>query len=747
MKYNKRISTVCAAVCCMTLPFMAWGGRATMNSMAPAGEPRHLTAADDSLPGDSVEPDHNLYLVRSQMHLLARTYGDSIVLRWAPEDYVSWKYLNKYGYTLYRLSRTGLDTLAWQLKPLSREQMLAKRDTTDSVAMMAVELMWGNGRMKYNQTRAIPGSIEAMVELSEEQNMMFAMAELIAEWRPDLANDMAMRLVDRNVKAGERYQYVLQPGRWDPDSSIIFSPGIINEIENKRYTPKPLDVEITDTITDPYSIVLSWPQKGYSSFEIERRGEGEDWHRVNEHPYVPFLQDDIDQTQALFSDVVPKDGVYGYRIIAHDIFGDLTAPSEVHTVKMTDIDPPSPPLLKGIYIERPEKDPSAKILAHIYWQKDTIEGDLLGFMPMYYNEGVTGKEWKKLLPEPVGPRDTMCVADVTGLRTGMLVIAAYDKAGNMSTTLPQQLRVEDMKAPDAPQNFRADVYNDGHVMLTWEKVNDDVDYYQIAFCNDTTHMWQILNDGGIKETYYIDSLALDVNQKYIYYKVSAVDYSTNQGAWSDILRVERPTMVPPTLAHLDSLWHDNDGISMRWIAGTDATMRDHVVYRKKEGEKNWKVIMHLDADSVKAAGHIINVFDNPPYDRQRRYQYAMESWNTSGISSGKTLVYSVLHEGSILVKANIELAADYDSKKDETRIAWDVKELKDDSDYCYSIYRKAPGDKIFRFVTTVKKGEQTYADRLLKPGDTAEYFVKIVYKDGRRTKPSNTVQVTAPDRK
>ena len=93
-----------------------------------------------------------------------------------------------------------------------------------------------------------------------------------------------------------------------------------------------------------------------------------------------------------------------------------------------------------------------------------------------------------------------------------------------------------------------------------------------------------------------------------------------------------------------------------------------------------------------------------------------------------------------------ELAADYDSKKDETRIAWDVKELKDDGDYCYSIYRKAPGDKIFRFVTTVKKGEQTYADRLLKPGDTAEYFVKIVYKDGRRTKPSNTVQVKRGER-
>ena len=39
---------------------------------------------------------------------------------------------------------------------------------------MVAELTWGDGRMKYNQTRAIPGSIEAMLELSEEQKSYLA---------------------------------------------------------------------------------------------------------------------------------------------------------------------------------------------------------------------------------------------------------------------------------------------------------------------------------------------------------------------------------------------------------------------------------------------------------------------------------------------------------------------------------------------------------------------------------------------
>ena len=43
-------------------------------------------------PHATVKRERVLPLVTSKIKLLTRTYGDSIVLRWAPEDYVSWKY-------------------------------------------------------------------------------------------------------------------------------------------------------------------------------------------------------------------------------------------------------------------------------------------------------------------------------------------------------------------------------------------------------------------------------------------------------------------------------------------------------------------------------------------------------------------------------------------------------------------------------------------------------------------------------
>lgn len=692
--------------------------------------------------GDSIILDDEEHgLVRSQMHLMARAYGDSIVLRWAPEDYVSWKYLNRFGYDLYRVGNSEeIDTLARGLKPLSKDDMLSKYAREDSLAAMAAELTWGNGRMKYNQTRNLPGSIGALVEMSEEQNMIFGFAVLISEWRPDLANDMAMRWVDRDVKKGEHYEYVLRPTVWDEDSTIIFQPGIL-DLENTGYKPQPFDIEITDSLTSTYGLTLEWPLENYSSFEIERRDSIHGWRRLNSRPYVPFLKDGLDQTTALFGDAVPMTGTYEYRIFAHDAFGDLTAPSPVHKVKITDTDPPIPPMLKYIVIDRPEQDPSAKVMAHIFWTKDSLEEDFIGYMPLYYNERVTGKEWKPLLNQPLARTDTTCVVDVTGLSTGMLVIAAYDRAGNMSASMPQQLRVEDMKAPEPPKNFRAEVHDDGTVELAWTAPSDDVAYYQIAFANDTTHMFMILNEGGIVDTTYVDTLALDVNQKYIYYKVRATDYSTNEGEWTEALQVERPSLVPPSVAHLDSIWHDADGINMRWIAGREATMSHHLVYRQLKGDTKWEVIARCDADSVKAAGDIIDIFDNPPYNRTRRYRYAVESFTTRGLSSGKSLIYTVLHQGSVLLKGEIDLMGRYVEDGKVTRLTWDVKNADDVTDYYFSVYRKAANDDMFRFVTTVTKDNPLYEDALLKPGERAEYYVKMVCKDGRRGTPSNIVTI------
>ena len=51
---------------------------------------KKLKQEQDSIEGEVEE-------VRFNLQMLARSYGDSIVIRWAPDEYVPWKFLNGKG--------------------------------------------------------------------------------------------------------------------------------------------------------------------------------------------------------------------------------------------------------------------------------------------------------------------------------------------------------------------------------------------------------------------------------------------------------------------------------------------------------------------------------------------------------------------------------------------------------------------------------------------------------------------------
>ena len=89
------------------------------------------TVFNDSL--EVVEDSTQLQvgIVDTKIHLLSRTYGDSIVLRWAPEDYATWRYVNRVGMDVLRYSEEHpfeADTLASRLRPLTLEQFRQRLD-------------------------------------------------------------------------------------------------------------------------------------------------------------------------------------------------------------------------------------------------------------------------------------------------------------------------------------------------------------------------------------------------------------------------------------------------------------------------------------------------------------------------------------------------------------------------------------------------------------------------------------------
>lgn len=684
----------------------------------------------------------------STINMFIRSYKDSVVLRWAPEDYVSWQHLNRVGYNVFRSWKEGnelhFDTLAMGLKPLTLEQMRAKYSEQDSLAMMAMGLLYGKGGLKEDDIIYEPGSMGSLLALHDDQQTSFGFAVLVSERRPDLATDMALRLVDRQLKQGQKYNYIVRAAENDSTLGLYFKAGYIEGVELTPYTIRPLDVTLTDLVVENNSVNLRWKNDEYSCFGVERRRKGTtEWIRLTERPYMPMPEADLQEFACLYSDGPLPPGTYEYRVLAHDLFGDLTLPSPVHEVHVGDNIPPTAPKLKGIVIERPDKDPSAKVLAHISWHKDSLESDFVGYMPLYYNERVGGNEWKPLCPKLLPPTDTTCTVDVTGMPTGMFILAAYDEADNVATTIPYQIRITDMKAPDPPTNFTATVSRMGVATLTWDQPKgDDVAFYELFFANDTTHHATQLNNGRLTENMYLDTLALDVNQRYKYYKVRAVDYSTNIGEFTSWLQVERPSLVPPSVCHLDSAWNDEQGIHMNWVIGRDAALDFHNIYRRLAGEAEWHLLDIIYQRDILATGDtVMKLCDNPGYNRHKRYEYAIESFNNTGISSGLSLAYSTLYQGPTVVEVPLKLMATYAKQNGETRLAWDARPPRKYGSYYFCVYRRASGDPIFRFLLSTEAGEPTLSDYHTRPGDEAEYYVIVKFNDGRSSQPSNVVKV------
>ena len=93
----------------------------------------------------------------------------------------------------------------------------------------------------------------------------------------------------------------------------------------------------------------------------------------------------------------------------------------------------------------------------------------------------------------------------------------------------------------------------------------------------------------------------------------------------------------------------------------------------------------------------------------------------------------------------LKLYGSYNKEQHETRLAWETGSVPDYGSWYYSIYRKGAGDRDFQFLLAAKSSETTFTDKLLQPGEQAEYYILVVYDDGRRSQRSNVVQVSTPE--
>ncbi len=699
---------------------------------------RQANGIADSIEVDESEP----YAI----HLIARAYEDRVTLRWAPSEYVPFRYLRDAGYVVTRSWGTRKDgffndTLAI-VKPWPMEQFKQKFAENDSLAGVAVQLMYGQ-LTPSDQTEAAPGSMKSIVEMYEQQQEMVGFAMYVAELRPDLAEAMGLLYTDRDVRPDIDYIYSVAPNL--PDSVLHILWGTSEVIRVGKAPDDQLRLDMSDSVSAPAQVIIYWPRLPFSAYDIERRDNGGEWHQLNDKPYISFVTERMDEnSDNFYADNVEKQGTYEYRLYAYNSFGDRIGPSEPYRVEVPDMVPPQPPTIDQFQIVYVN---DSIIQATILMSKDSLEEDLVGYVAMYRNDlRDTTAQWRQLSDHVYPPGTTSCLVDVSGLSAGHVAISAFDRAGNYSYSVEQLLNIDDFTPPSPPTNLRANVAPDGLLVLRWSAPPEpDVAFYEVYAANESTDLFMNRTNADQRDTVYVDSLAQGLNQAYIYYRVKAVDGSGNSSDFSDILPVVRPNYIPPQVCRIDSVWMNDDEINMWWIQSNEVDISYHRLFRKLDTEDTWTLMGVYRADSLRYFDNRIRFKDSPKPNMKTRYVYAVETYNLTGVTSGLSMPQTFLFTGPRIVSVSLKLQADYNKRDHETKLAWETGRVPDyNCGWYYCVYRKGPDDPDFKFLLATKSDEPQFNDFLNLPGTTAQYYVMVQYDDGRRSKPSNVVTITAP---
>lgn len=683
------------------------------------------------------------------IYVLARSYGDSIVLRWAVEDPAIWLLSNTYGWQVktYKvdnpedqlgvLLNLGRDTL----KAMSLEQMKQNFSPDNLMAGVAAQAIYGASVFPTSEQES--ASFEEYVfRRYQEQGQRQMLAYMASETDPNIADALAMRVVDKDVKVGKSYEYEvvsLIPERVAKVRTTLILVRCEPFVRTEEYLVPPINIQQLDA----HRVFLYWPKNKLSGYYIERsQDNGKTWKKMNNAPIYPMIPDE--GTSAVYGDSIAElmeDNIvffdslglkikYEYRVKAFDAFSDYTPYSYSEEFEMLDLIPPFSPILHTVI-------PKENTTCTLTWTKDVMEDDFKGFVVTFAPtlegpwEGVSellGKNERRYVDEDAGKRGR-----------GYYRIFCSDIYGNISYSGVQVNHLEDVTPPAPPVGLRALVDTNGVMMLDWLPNREkDLRGYKVYAANQIDHDFIEVSPGYLHETLFIDTLDIRMLTPHIYYYVVAFDNSHNYSTSSDTLLVKFPDLYPPAPVLLEDYTQDEESVTIRWRKSASEDVQNYFIYRKLENHKRWDCIYIVSPADIGEDGLI--VLRDFPDPATYPYQYCVEAVDESRKSSGKNGMFSIFVDGPSVVNVDIDLNAKADKKSLKVLLEWNY-EYVSRYDHYGVIYRSVNGGE-YVDIHSFKRGETTYTDTKVKSGDKVKYYVRLVLGRGKRSTPSPEVKVS-----
>lgn len=509
--------------------------------------------------------------------LVGKHYGDSIALRWAP---VSADYWYKQLHQPCIVARREVSPNPGDYIVLSDSIRLMPEASLEQYAVSHPDhpllIVILNNAYREWENSLYDGNIATMMEKASNFNNRWSLSLFAADRDPVVATAAGMRFVDKTIKKGVTYAYkVYIPGTYLASDNKIVHPNI------RKFTPM-----IYQGFQRDSSLVIQWQKHmhdaHYSAYYIERAEDNKTFKRLNDMPYVQAFSDDpqLQSHYYTYTDRVANGKNYQYRIIGLDAFGDESKPSSSVALKAKDLEPPAKPfvdaqvdsLKKGILISWTHAQPE-DVKNYMLWYSE-------GGSDAIAVSGVLAADSGSFFHQP---------EDFNGM--GKYTLACTDADGNVSLSDEKLVRVPDFNPPSAPIQLEATTDSTGLIRVRWAEApeKDIIGYFVYAADGDMRH-YQRLTPKLYPFRQFTDTVDVYSLTEKRFYTVIAVDDAMNYSAYSDTLEVERPDIMPPSPAWIQSYLLTDTSIVLQMVQSSSSDVTRHVIMRKLSSDSSWNAL-------------------------------------------------------------------------------------------------------------------------------------------------------------
>lgn len=652
------------------------------------------------------------------MHVIARGYGDSIVVRWAPGSAPAWMLTRKAGFILKRRvfrKEAGnkyhlVDSATMAIKPWPMEKIAAHFTAShDSLSLIAAEALYGTPKTPFSQ-KAGGNSMQMIMDRYNEQKGRFGFSLLAADFDPAAAEALGFRYVDRDVKPGLHYLYAVWPAATQAQARK--DTGLVMVEGSEHFRPMPLPA--MTSVAGDHVVHLFWPTvdttNGYTGYRIERSEDGSHFTALNRLPFIPSNQkpDDLGKPARYDDSVAVNYKKYDYRVSGIDPFGTWSLPSPTITAAARDLTAPAAPRITEIHTTAGGKQ------IQLHWEKPVMEGDFKGY--------AIGRATSLKGPFEPLTNDLLTAAahDITDDHPNtnapnFYIVAAVDTAGNAGRSEPAYMNVDDHEAPAQPTGLAGTIDSTGRVSLHWRWNREpDLAGYRVFFSNAAKDIFTPAHGNMLSDTLFTDSTTLHTLTHGLFYKVIAYDRNMNASPPSEILRLERPDTIPPMAAIIHVFNVTDTTVSLRWYRSASDDVAKQDLFRRMDTTGTWTFL--------RTFGPMDTSYVDTTVQTGMRYAYALETIDSTGLRSGRSFPLQVYVYANAAAGSLRDLAVKQEGGL--SVITWPPPQRKVNF---YILYRGKNNGGL-RMAGNIPGDQVRYEDKVAH--GSYQYAIKAVFDDG-----------------